>query len=114
MKKKLTFAMLMITAACKPGNSGDPMKTAAIRFAGAFITDSVPSSLSLRITGQPEVITDGDNFFRINGQVEGYSSYNVPFEIDHFSEVIHFSGSDPNARKNWTCSEIYLGRKKLK
>jgi hypothetical protein len=39
---------------------------------------------------------------------------NYPVSMEHFTEVVHYSGRDPNAQKNWECVEIYVGNKKVK
>jgi len=113
-----TFYILLLTlitvTGCKRITDQDKINTAAIHFAGDFITENIQSSSSLRIEGRPVVKNEPDSAYFISGSLEGFSPLNYPVSIKHFNETLHFLGGNPNERKNWVCTEIYVGNKKMK
>jgi len=60
------------------------------------------------------VKVDSDNTYHISGTVEGFTSFNAPVTIEHFSETLRYMGGNPNEQASWECMEIYVGKKKLK
>jgi len=114
LKKILMSSLfIMIITSCKQ-RPNDAINAAAVKVSGAFITERAHSSLNLRIKGGRSVRKEGDSTFYVTGTVEGFSSYNVPFSVEHFSEIVRYSGGDINNPKNWVCLEIYVGKKRIK
>jgi hypothetical protein len=68
--------------------------------AGSFIAGQASSSLNFRVKGISSVKKEQDNVFYVTGTAEGFSSYNVPFSIDHFSETVRYSGGNIDDIKN--------------
>jgi len=103
----------IIIAGCnfKPDNS---MNDAAVHVSGVFITDNIQSIPTLKIRGSTVVKNDPDSTYHVTGTVEGFSPMNYPISTEHFNETVHYSGGDPNDKKNWKCIEIYVGDKKMK
>lgn len=106
-----SFAVIMIVG-CRERTSSDVTNTAAIRFAGVFITESIKAGPVLRIQGSPKVKNDTDSTFYISGLVEEFSPLNYPVGVKHFHETLLYSGSNPNKRESWKCMELYIGDKK--
>ncbi len=104
---------LIITGCNQPGNK-DLLDKAAVHFSGVFITQYIKSIPLLRMVGRPVVQNTGDSIFYLKGSVEGFTSYNVPVSIKHFSETLHYLGGDPDKAENWKCIEIYVDDKKMK
>ena len=90
------------------------MNAAALKVAGSFITEHVRSSLNFRVQGVSAIKKESENIFYVTGSAEGFSSYNVPFAIDHFSETVRYTGGDINDIKNWECLDMYVGKKRIK
>lgn len=112
------FAYLLLVAVvvsgCKLRPDNGVISTAAVHFAGVFISQHIPSEPNLRIQKAPDVKADSNDVYRINGLVEGFTSYNTPLTVEHFSETLHYLGGNPNEITSWECVEIYIGKKKLK
>ncbi len=104
----------VIITGCNQRNNKDVLDRAAINFSGVFITQYVTTIPSLRVKGQSVVESTGDSIFHVKGTVEGFTSFNVPVSVKHFSETLHYSGGDPNKVENWKCIEIYVDDKKMK
>ena len=113
MKILISSLFIIFITGCKE-KPNDRINAAAVHASGAFITEYVHSNLTLRIKGARSIKKEGDNTFYVTGSVEGFSSYNVPFSVEHFSETVHYLGGDINDLKNWQCLEIYVGKKRLK
>lgn len=113
MKLLIVLLFIVFITGCKERNN-NPVYAAVINASGTFITEFVQSNLTLRIKGTTNIKKENDNTFYVAGYVEGFSSYNVPFSIEHFSETIQFAGGDINNQENWQCLEIYLGKKRIK
>lgn len=109
-----TILLIMIISSCKQNAHTDNIGTAAIHFADVFITENIPATPTFRVKGKQIVKSEGDSIYFITGSVEGFTSFNVPVSIKHFSETLHYFGGDPNERKNWECLEIYISDKKIK
>jgi hypothetical protein len=106
-----SFTVIMIVG-CKERTGNDKINTAVIHFAGVFITENVQSGAVLRIEGRPDVKKETDSTFYVSGMVEEFSPLNYPVGVKHFNETLFYSGSNPNKRESWKCSEIYIGNKK--
>jgi hypothetical protein len=113
MKFFLCLLVTIIITACQQ-KPDDVMSTDAIHFSGIFITDYIKSDLSLHIKESTVIKDTADSTYHVSGLVEGYTSFHVPVNVNHFSEVIHYLGGDPSERKNWACVEIYIGDKRMK
>jgi len=113
MKILIGSLFIIIITGCKQ-KPNDSINIAAVHASGAFITEYDHSNLALRIKGARIVKKEGDNIFNITGSVEGFSSYNVPFSVEHFSETVQYSGGNINDVKNWQCLEVYVGKKRIK
>ena len=113
MKILIISLFILIITGCTP-KPNDSINAAAVHASGAFITEYIHSSLSMRIKGTRSIKKEGANTFSVTGSVEGFSSYNVPFSVEHFNETVHYLGGDINDVKNWQCLEIYVGKKRLK
>lgn len=105
---------LLIITGCHRTDNKDALDEAAIYFSGVFITQYVTTTRSLRVKGQSVVVSTGDSIFQVKGSVEGFTSFNVPVSIKHFSESLHYSGDNPNEAENWKCVDIYIDDKKVK
>ncbi len=105
--------LMIITGCNQPGNK-DVLDKAAVHFSGVFITQYVTTIPSLRVKGQPVVKSTGDSIFNVKGTLEGFTSFNVPVSIKHFSETLHYSGGDSGKAENWKCIDIYIDDKKMK
>jgi hypothetical protein len=114
MKKMVCLLFIVIITGCKLRPDNNIINAAAIHFAGVFITSDIHSDLQLRIKGNPvaKIDTADSDTYHVSGMVEGYSSYNVPFSIEHFNETLHYLGGNPNERNSWDCIEYMLGVKK--
>jgi hypothetical protein len=113
MKLLVGFLFLVIITGCEVKNE-NIMNAAALKVAGSFITEHVRSSLNFRVKGASVIKKERKNVFYVAGSAEGFSSYNVPFAIDHFSETVRYSGGDIDDIKNWECLEMYVGKKRIK
>jgi len=107
----LLFVVIITGCQVKPESI---MNAAALKVAGSFITEHAHSSLNFRVKGSSAIKKEGKNVFYVTGSAEGFSSYNVPFAIDHFSETVRYSGGDIDDIKNWECLEMYVGKKRIK
>ncbi len=105
---------IVATWGCKLRPDNGVTTTAAVHFAGVFIMDNIPPEPNLRIQKDPEVKVDSDNTYHISGTVEGFTSFNAPVTIVHFSETLRYMGGNPNEQPSWECMDIYIGNKKLK
>jgi len=114
MKNLVSVLFVIIIAGCTHITDRNIISDDAEHFSGVFITEDIPSVPILRIVGKPVAVIGTDSNYHVSGLLEGFSSYNTPVSTDHFSEVLHYLGGDPNARKNWECIEIYVGNKKIK
>ena len=113
MNTLLSLLSILIVTGCKP-KPNTSINAAAVHVSGTFMAEYVQSSLTLRIKGARSIKKEGDNNFSVTGSVEGFSSYNVPFSVEHFNETVHYLGGDINDVKNWQCLEIYVEKKRLK
>jgi len=104
---------LTITGCIRTTNK-DALDKAAVHFSGVFITKYVTTTRSLRVKGQSVVVSAGDSIFHVKGSLEGFTSFNVPVSLNHFSESLHYSGDNPNEAENWKCVDIYIDDKKVK
>ena len=113
MKYFLLLLFVMFIAGCKLRPDNSAINTAAIHFSSVFIKKYITSIENLKVK-TADAKSDSGNIYHVTGMVEGYSSYNVPFSVDHFSETLHYSGGNPNDSASWECIEIYVGKKKIK
>ena len=104
-------AIIMIVG-CRKRTSSDVTTTAAICFAGVFITESIKAGPVLRIQGNPKVKIETDSTFYISGLVEEFSPLNYPVGVKNFHETLLYSGGNPNKGDSWKCMELYLGDNK--
>ena len=104
----------VIITGCYQTNNKDALDEAAVHFSGIFITQYVTAIPSLRVKGQSVVVSTGDSSFHVKGSLEGFTSFNVPVSIKHFSESLYYSGDNPNNAKNWKCIDIYIDDKKMR
>jgi len=112
---KISASLLFVLtiAGCKV--TPDRIEDATVvKVAGFFITEYGRSSLNFRVKGVSNVKKKGDSLFYVSGSVEGFSSYNAPFSIEHFNETVRYSGGDFNNVKNWNCLDIYIAKKRIK
>ena len=109
----LSFTVIMVVG-CKESSGNDKINSAAIHFAGDFITENIQSGTTLRIEGRPDVKKETDSTYYVSGLVEGFSPLNYPVSAKHFNETLWYSGSNPNNRESWKCLDIYIGNKKMK
>jgi hypothetical protein len=115
MKNLISFSFTVIMiVGCKQSTGNDIINTAAIHFAGVFITEHNQSGTTLRIGGRPDVKKETDSTYYVSGLVEGFSPVNYPVSSKHFNVTLWYSGSNPDKRENWKCIEIYVGNKKMK
>jgi hypothetical protein len=115
MKITIAFFLTMtITASCKTMTKDDVMNSAAVHISGIFIKKYINTGNSLRIKGSTVIKKGKDNVFHVSGSVEGFSTFNYPVSINHFTEALLYLGGDTAAYENWVCIEIYIGSKKLK
>jgi len=110
----LAILIVVAVSGCKLRPDNGVTNAAAVHFAGVFIMDNIPSEPNLRIQKEPDVKVDSDNTYHISGTVEGFTSFNAPVTIEHFSETLRYMGGNPNEQASWECMEIYVGKKKLK
>lgn len=112
-KISVSLLFVLTIAGCKV--TPDRIEDATVvKVAGFFITEYGRSSLNFRVKGVSNVKKKGDSLFYVSGSVEGFSSYNAPFSIEHFNETVRYSGGDFNNVKNWECLDIYIGKKRIK
>ncbi len=104
----------MIITGCNQPNNKDALDKEAIHYSRVFITQYVTTIPSLRVKGQPVVDSTGDSIFHVKGTVEGFTSFNVPVSVKHFTETLHYLGGDPDKAENWKCIDIYINNKKMK
>jgi len=112
---KISASLLFVLtiAGCKV--TPDRIEDATVvKVAGFFITEYGRSSLNFRVKGVSKVKKKGNSLFYVSGSVEGFSSYNAPFSIEHFNETVRYSGGDFNNVKNWNCLDIYIAKKRIK
>ena len=114
MKNLIGLLLVIIIAGCKLRPDEGIINTAAIHFSGVFITQNISSVTTLHVRGKTVVKSDTDNIYHVGGTIEGYSSFNAPVSIAHFTETLHYSGGNPNEQANWKCIDIYIADKKLK
>jgi len=105
--------LVILVTGCKLRPDNNAINTAAIHFSGVFITKNITSIQNLKVK-VANVKSDTGNICHVTGTVEGYTSYNVPVSIEHFSETLHYLGGNPNERTSWECIDIYIGKKKIK
>jgi hypothetical protein len=114
MKKTVCLLFIVVmTVGCKQRTNNDIINSAAIHFAGVFITENVQSIVVLRIQGRPDVKYETDSTYNVSGSIEGFSPINYPVSIKHFNETLWYSGRNPNKRESWKCIGIYIGNKKM-
>jgi len=112
-KISVSLLFVLTIAGCKV--TPDRIEDATVvKVAGFFITEYGRSSLNFRVKGVSNVKKKGDSLFYVSGSVEGFSSYNAPFSIEHFNETVRYSGGDFNNVKNWNCLDIYIAKKRIK
>ena len=112
-KISVSLLFVLTIAGCKV--TPDRIEDATVvKVAGFFITEYGRSSLNFRVKGVSKVKKKGNSLFYVSGSVEGFSSYNAPFSIEHFNETVRYSGGDFNNVKNWECLDIYIGKKRIK
>jgi hypothetical protein len=114
MKTISGLLLLLVVAGCRQNANSNNVNKEASDISGAFITNYVPSTTTLRIKGKEVTKADGDNMYNVTGTVEGFSSFNMPVNIEHFSETLQYLGGDPKDTNSWKCYEIYVGKRKLK
>ena len=113
MKNFALLLFIMLIAGCKLRPDNSVINTAAIHFSGVFITKNIPSIQNLKVK-VADAKSDTGNIYHVSGLVEGYSSYNTPVSVEHFSDTLHYLGGNPNELTSWECIEIYVGNKKMK
>ena len=106
--------LVLMMAGCKLRPDNGVMSTAAVHFAGVFITQNIHSVNNLRMQKDPNVVCDSSDLCHVSGTIEGFSSFNASVSIDHFSETLHYLGGNPNEITSWECVDIYIGKKKVK
>lgn len=112
-KISVSLLFVLTIAGCKV--TPDRIEDATVvKVAGFFITEYGRSSLNFRVKGVSKVKKKGNSLFYVSGSVEGFSSYNAPFSIEHFNETVRYSGGDFNNVKNWNCLDIYIAKKRIK
>ncbi|MEO8963040.1 MAG: hypothetical protein ABI325_14230 [Ginsengibacter sp.] len=94
-----SFTVIMIVG-CKERTGNDIINTAAIHFAGVFITENIQSGTTLRIEGRPDVKKETDSTYYVSGLVEEFSPVNYPVSVKHFNETLWYSESNPNNRES--------------
>ena len=115
MKNLIGFSfMVIMMVGCKESTGNDIINSAAIHFAGVFITENIQSGNTLRIEGRPDVKKETDSTYYVSGLVEGFSPVNYPVTVKHFNVTLWYSGSNPDKHENWKCLEINIGNKKMK
>ena len=115
MKNLISFScMVIMIVGCKESTGNNKINTAAIHFAGVFITENIESGTTLRIEGRPDVKKETDSTYYVSGLVEGFSPLNYPVSVKHFNVTLWYSGSNSGKRENWKCLEINIGNKKMK
>jgi hypothetical protein len=112
MKNLISFSFMVIMIVGCKSTGNDKINSAAIHFAGVFITENLQSGNVLRIEGRPDVKKETDSTYYVSGLVEGFSPLNYPVSVKRFNETLWYSGSNPNKRESWKCLEIYIGNKK--
>jgi len=107
----LSFAISLTACQLRPDNNAT--NTAAKHFARVFITQHISSSPTLRLKTFT-IANDTSNIYHISGLLEGYTSFNTPESVEHYSETLRYLGGNPNDSTSWECMEIYVGDKKWK
>ena len=113
MKSLVSLLFIIFIVGCKLRPDNSIMNTAAIHFSGVFITKNISSIQNLKVK-VADAKSDTGGIYHVSGLVEGYSSYNAPVNIEHFSENLHYLGGNPDERTSWECIDIYVGKKKFK
>ena len=114
MRSFVIVLLVLFIGGCKPIPDRGLIGDAAIKFSSVFVTENNMSDPNWKVRGKEVLKNEGDSVYYVSGTVEGFTSFNTPVGITKFNETMHYSGGDPNDRKNWKCLQLNIAGKEIK